>query len=334
MTQTIVHLVDDVTAGGVMRFLEHLQSLPDVSDGVQYQRIVIEPGRWSAPVLDAAMIVSHLSVSWKNLPMFLALRAKNPGTQIVHIEHSYTAAFMDQHVRYPTRFKTLLRTVYALFDRTIAVSKAQHAWMLENDLVTTRNSGVINPSTDLSPFLKLPIAKGPPRRIGVIGRLEEAKGLDILIQAFRTAAPHDASLSIYGSGGQHEKLFRMSEADPRIKFLGHADPVIAMANCDVIVMPSRREAFGLVALEARAAGRTVLVSGADGLADQAQEGAIQIGMAYSAWHSAMGRLDVLHDPDRLVIARRRAIETANRSLSAWKAMFNEVVVEEPLKLAS
>jgi len=334
MTRVILHLVDDLTAGGVMRFLEHLQSLPEFSNGVRHQHIMIQPGRWSAPTLDADMIVSHLAVSWRNLPMFLALRAKNAATQMIHIEHSYTASFVDQHVRYPARFKTLLRTVYALFDQTIAVSRAQQAWMLENDLVAAQNSDVINPSTDLSPFLKLGIASGPPRRIGAIGRLEEAKGMDILIQAFRTAAPYDASLSIYGTGGQRDDLVKLAGTDQRIKFFGHADPVIAMSQCDVIAMPSRREAYGLVALEARAAGRTVLVSGVDGLADQAQEGAIQIGTTYSSWHSAMGRLEVLHDDDRLRAAKQRAIDTAFQSQNSWKALFDGPLVAEPVKLVS
>ncbi|MEM9147411.1 MAG: glycosyltransferase [Pseudomonadota bacterium] len=334
MSRKIVHLVDDLTAGGVTRFLEHLAMLPELQAAFEQDYVEIRRGRWSAPVLEADVIVSHLSVSWKNLAMFLALRALNPNTPLIHIEHSYSPSFMEQKARNKTRLETVLRTVYALFDHVVAVSKAQQAWMLDRELVQEARCSAIHPLTDLQPFLRLQPASGVVTNLAVISRLEEEKGVDVLIQAFRMAAPDNIKLSVYGTGSAQRDLVELAGQDPRITFYGQSDPAIAMSEAQIIAVPSRRETFGLVALEGRAAGRTVLVSGADGLDDQVADGAVRIGADLSDWCRAMADLDALHDGDRVRFVRARALEAANRSRLAWTALFQHVAAPALQDLAS
>ena len=97
--------------------------------------MVVPRGRFSAPALDDDIIVSHLSVSWRNLPQLVALRARYADRTLIHVEHSYTAAFTGLKVRHRTRFFALLRTAYSLFDRLVAVSEAQGRWLAERGLV-------------------------------------------------------------------------------------------------------------------------------------------------------------------------------------------------------
>lgn len=334
MTQTILHLVDDLTPGGITRFLDHLETLPEVKGCYHQQRVAVGRGRWSAPRLSGDLIVSHLSISWRNLPMFLALRAKHPNTPMIHVEHTYTAGFMAQDVRHPTRFKTLLRTVFALFDHVVAVSSAQHAWFLQSDLLRDGHNSVINPSVDIAPFLDVKSTDLSAKRFGAIGRLEDPKGVDILLRAFRSSAPEGATLSIFGTGDAKPRLTALAGQDPRIHFKGHADPVAAIASCDVIVMPSRRESYGLVALEARAASRTVMVSGVDGLSDHVKDGAILVGSSVEDWQRAFANMADHQDPDRLRVARSRAIESARKSRNDWNALFQRFASTKVLQLAS
>lgn len=268
----IVHLVDDASPGGVVRFLSRLATAAELPE----QAIVpVKRGRWSAPDLDACVIVSHLSVSWRNLPMLMAIRAKYPGTPLIHVEHSYSPAFVDLHVRRQERFLTLLRVVYALFDKVVAVSETQAAWMRDKLLVPEHALASIPPVTDLSRFLSVPALSYPVRRFGGIGRLDPQKGFDVLIEAFKLSKGADLRLQIFGDGPDRERLYALAADDGRISFRGFVDPVAAMSECDAIAMPSRYEPFGLVALEGRAAGRLTMTSGVDGLADQAAEGAVR-----------------------------------------------------------
>lgn len=320
MKQTVLHLVDDLTPGGITRFLDHLETLPLLGRDWDQRRVVIQRGRWNAPSLNADIIISHLTISWRSLPMLLALRAKHPTTPILHVEHTYTAGFMALEVRHQHRFKTLLRAAFALFDHVVAVSNAQSAWLTKADLVREGCLSVINPSVELQPFLSLAPPSKAGLRLGVIGRLDAAKGTDIVIRAFRSSALEDATLSIFGGGAELNQLKSLAAGDHRIRFAGHTDPVLAMQSCDVIAMPSRRESYGLVALEARAAGRAVLVSGVDGLADHVSRGAVLVGLQESDWCRALARMSMLHQALDTDTQRTIAAEDSRCSGTQWRAL--------------
>lgn len=320
MTSRILHLLDDQTAGGVTRFVDCLLSEPEIVAGATHEIVPLRRNSWSAPAFDADLIVSHLTVSWRMLPMLLALRARNPRTRIVHVEHSYAAGFMDLEVRSKARFTTLLRTAYAMFETVVAVSAAQANWMLSEELVAPEALRVVPPMVDLAPFLALEPARHSPRRIAAIGRLEEIKGFDVLIRAFRATADADMELHIHGCGPARVELEMFASGDPRVRFHGFSDPVFALAHCDVVAVPSRRECYGLVAQEARAAGRLVLVSGADGLRDQVADGAVLVGQSFHDWCAAIENLAAMHSPERVAVARTRTIERVRTSVAAWRAL--------------
>ena len=102
------------------------------------------------------------------------------------------------------------------------------------------------------------------------GRHVPQKGLDLLIRAFalvRTELP-DAALRIGGDGEQTPALREL--AGPGVEFVGSLDRSGVqdlLARSRVAVVPSRLEPFGIVAVEAMAAGRGVVWSTNGGLAD-------------------------------------------------------------------
>ncbi len=99
--------------------------------------------------------------------------------------------------------------------------------------------------------------------IGMVGRLEEIKGPDVLLEAFaRLARAYPvAALAFIGEGSLKEDLRGRAKAlglSPRTHFLG-ARPDIPeiMAGLDVLVLPSRSEGLPFALLEGMAAGRAV-----------------------------------------------------------------------------
>lgn len=107
-----------------------------------------------------------------------------------------------------------------------------------------------------------------------VGRLIKIKGVDILIKALqiiKTSIP-DIHLYIAGEGPLRERLESLAvklNVDKNITFLGFvSDKKIQMlASTDVFVMPSRFESFGIVALEALAAGAPVVAANVGGIPD-------------------------------------------------------------------
>ena len=76
----------------------------------------------------------------------------------------------------------------------------------------------------------------------------------MLIRAVTEIRDASLRLEIFGTGAEEESLRALAKGDERITFHGHAiSPEAAMRAVDLVAMPSRWEAYGLVALEARAA---------------------------------------------------------------------------------
>ena len=98
-----------------------------------------------------------------------------------------------------------------------------------------------------------------------LGRLDVTqKGLDMLAEAYRRARPDALPLIVAGSGTRSEQ-HRLSKlvrpiAD-RVRLVGHvhgAHKAELLNGAAFMVMPSREESFGLVALEAMAHGKPVV----------------------------------------------------------------------------
>ncbi len=273
----ILHLVDDATAGGVMRVVDFIQNASGMAALGEHRVQHVKRGKIAARPFQADVIVSHLAISWRSLPAFIAMRAVNPGKQFVHIEHSYTKAFVALNVKNRRRFTTLLKVSFSLFDRVIAVSDGQADWIKFRGFCAPEKLETIQSCVDLTQFRNLPSSKGPIRTFGAIGRLDQQKGFDTLIAAFRACPDPDLRLHIYGEGDQKTTLRNLASGDDRIVFKGFIqDPVAAFAQVDAVVMPSRWEAYGLVAIEALSAGRPVICSDLDGLRDHKAGGAILV----------------------------------------------------------
>jgi phosphatidylinositol alpha-mannosyltransferase len=105
-----------------------------------------------------------------------------------------------------------------------------------------------------------------------IGRHEERKGLAVLLDALRHLPP-DVTVWVGGSGPQTEALRARHGGDPRILWLGRLsddDVAARMRGADVFCAPSLHgESFGIVLLEAMAAGAVVVASALDGYANVA-----------------------------------------------------------------
>lgn len=115
----------------------------------------------------------------------------------------------------------------------------------------------------------------PRPYIAGVGRLDHCKGFDLLIEAFARIAPDfpDLDLLIAGSGAAQADLQAQIDRlclSERIKLVGTLrNPALASfyKSAQIVATPSRRESFGIVALEALATGRCLVVSRIGGLVE-------------------------------------------------------------------
>jgi glycosyltransferase involved in cell wall biosynthesis len=107
------------------------------------------------------------------------------------------------------------------------------------------------------------------------GRLTRKKGFDLLLEAFAQseAIEEGIDLIIAGNGEEQNALVQQAKRlglERRVYFRGQASPqeVVRLLNgCLFVVVPSRSEPFGIVALEAVAAGKPLLATKTGGLAE-------------------------------------------------------------------
>jgi glycosyltransferase involved in cell wall biosynthesis len=105
------------------------------------------------------------------------------------------------------------------------------------------------------------------------GNVTRAKGIDLLLGAFRKLNVPDKALRIAGPTPEAGAL--PGPLPPRVMYLGKLsrDALFeAYARSDVLVLPSRGDGFGFVVAEAMAAGLPVIVSSAVGAKDLVVEG--------------------------------------------------------------
>ncbi len=155
----------------------------------------------------------------------------------------------------------------------------------------------------------------PPARprFAAIGRLIPIKGFDVLLEAFarlRAEIP-DVTLEIAGDGPLAAELRRA--APEGVQFLGHVGPVAEVYERNaVVVVPSRGEGFGMVALEAGERGRAAIVTEVGGLPEIVDDG--RTGIVVPPEDSAAlaaAMLQLATDPVRVAAlgaaARERAV---------------------------
>ena len=107
--------------------------------------------------------------------------------------------------------------------------------------------------------------------VGFVGRLAHEKGADLLLRALPNIVTRrpSARLWIIGEGeerSQLEALARTIGFTERVTFFGGREDAFKLHACfDITVVPSRREGFGLVALEALSLGKRVVATNVGGL---------------------------------------------------------------------
>jgi glycosyltransferase involved in cell wall biosynthesis len=116
-----------------------------------------------------------------------------------------------------------------------------------------------------------------PARIGSIGRLHANKGCDVLLDAaaILRGAGRAFELTIAGAGPDAAALRAQAErlgVAGQVRFPGWVDPEAALAGMDIFISASRVEPFGLVLIEAMAAGAPVVATDIDGPRDILQRG--------------------------------------------------------------
>jgi glycosyltransferase involved in cell wall biosynthesis len=208
--------------------------------------------------------------------------------------HTRDPRWLPRGYRRSTEARTSLRRA----DLTVTYSRAIDRHMAINGV---RRRAIV------PLFSTVPVARGSGhesrRRVLFAGRLVRPKGVDVLLRAARDV---DAEFVICGSGKRLDALRRLAArtgVQERIRFAGWLDPeqlARELAEASVVAVPSLwPEPFGLVGIEAYAAGRPVVASATGGVEDWLDHGRTGLSVpAGDVRALATALSELLDDPER------------------------------------
>lgn len=172
-------------------------------------------------------------------------------------------------------------------------------------------------------------ATGEVPRVLYIGGLIPRKRVDLALRASLELArttPHE--LHLIGAGPLRAELDNLAVDAPHIRFhgpVGRAEVLEELRRADVLVLPSRDEAAGLVLLEAQSCGVPVIVTGGDGKEEMLSDGETgtvvakdaepaEIARAVHSWlpDSPEGRAQIAERTRGFVVAERSVRVGAQR----------------------
>ena len=331
----VVEVLATGTSGGAQ---EHLYSLLTRIDRTRYEVSVVSLSAGSAvrklqregiPVLvvddpDDAMatatLAAHLAEVRADVVHAHMYRAETVATRAVMAlgEAGQRRPYLVATI-HSSRIRSIadqehLRELTPHMDRLIAVSRAIERKLVDEQRTQTPVSLIYN-GVDLDRYdhqepcctLAEEYGMEPGSQIvGVVARLEPEKGHPTLLEAWPLVlrAVPDVYLLIVGEGSRRDALeaqARELRIAHRVVFTGRRDDVPAVtAALDVAVLPSYREAQGMVILEAMALSRPVVASNVGGIPEMIEDG-------------VSGLLVPPHDPDELAAAIIRLLK--NHSLA-------------------
>ncbi|MEX7472546.1 glycosyltransferase family 4 protein [Mycobacterium adipatum] len=228
-------------------------------------------------------------------------------------------------------FQGMLRPLNEKIVGRIAVSDLARRWQMEalgSDAVEIPNG------VPVSEFASAPMLDGyprPGRSVLFLGRFDEPrKGMSVLLGALPrlVAAFPDVEVLVVGRGDEQQLANEAGDCAANLRFLGAVDDATkasALRSVDLYCAPNTGgESFGIVLVEAMAAGTAVVASDLDAFRRVLDNG-------------AAGRLVPVDDPDALATsliellgddqARKRYVAAGARAVQRydWSVVAGEIM---------
>jgi len=312
------HLPDYVVSGGKAVPIRYNGSVARLRFGPATHRKV---KKWLA---EGDFDVLHLHEP--NAPSLSMLALQAAEGPIVATFHTSTTKSLTLSV-----FQGILRPYHEKIVGRIAVSDLARRWQMEalgSDAVEIPNG------VDVASFASASRLDGYPRpgkSVLFLGRFDEPrKGMAVLLGALPSLVERypDIELLIVGRGDEDELREKAGDLADHLHFLGQADDATkasAMRSADVYCAPNiGGESFGIVLVEAMAAGTAVVASDLDAFRRVLVDGRAGLLVAVDDSAALAAGLIELLDDD---VARGRYIEAASEEVRRydWSVVAREIM---------
>lgn len=173
------------------------------------------------------------------------------------------------------------------------------------------------------------------KRILTVARLTQTKGIDTLLHAFAILLPErpNLELKVIGEGPcQHslQGLAKTLGVSTHVQFTGalpHDAVMKKMAQCDIFCLPSWREGFGIVYLEAGLFGKPVIACRDQGISDVITDHLNGLLVQPKSTEALVHALKHLLDNKDMAQSYGAALKNLVRSQYSWDTVAQKTLTE-------
>lgn len=299
----IVHVAETVF-GGVGAYLDEIGRYQAQSLGPQNVfYLVPEGGAAMLPSIDAAQIaefsyhgrtpagligfaraiaksvtrldpdIMHLHSTFAGVVGRITMTIRPHRAKLIYCPHGWAFGMETAHSR-KMLYAWCERLLAHATDTIIVNSAAERRLALHHGLPAGKLQTISNGVASVAPEAQAPLPV-PSLHLAFIGRHDRQKGLDILLDALSQPDCGHIHLHVVGKSVAEGTSPLIGRTLTNVTFhgwLSRAQIASLLQTMDAVAMPSRWEAFGLVAIEAMRAGVPVIASNKGGLPEIVRHG--------------------------------------------------------------
>lgn len=198
---------------------------------------------------------------WLPMVVWASFKALFMRKKLVRMPHGCNDPVKVRHHWHKKRFVAPIeRWIFRHAEKIVATCPEEEKWIRDFEPRVKKVEIVpLGGDATLAPLK--PLDASLPLRLLFVGRLHPLKGVEYLLEAM----PRDAQLVLVGKDdGEEDKLRKIAaERNLNVEFRGivsEEEKIAAYDWCDILVLPTLSENFGLVVAEALERGKRVITT--------------------------------------------------------------------------
>lgn len=224
-----------------------------------------------AVIEDVKPDIIHVHSTWAGLFVRLPYLFKKRKAKIIYQSHGW--AFLMDTSNYKKYIYALVERILSIpTDRIINISNYEQNQAIEYGLNKNKMIMIYNGVEDKinKSNLKLNWDKDKINLL-FVGRLDRQKGLDLFLDVYNKIKLENLHLYVIGTSVLDDSLPKSTKYVTYLGWIDNKDIDAYYQACDAVIMPSRWEGFGLVAIEAMKNSKAVIVSNRGALPELIKE---------------------------------------------------------------
>lgn len=216
--------------------------------------------------------IIHVHSTWAGLFVRLPYLFRKRKAKIIYQSHGW--AFLMDTSKYKKNVYALVERILSIpTDKIINISNYEQNQAIKYGFNKNKMIMIYNGVEDKvnKSNLKLNWDRNKINLL-FVGRLDKQKGLDLFLDVYNKMEMDNIHLYVIGTSVLDSSLPKDTEYVTYLGWVANKDIDVYYQACDAVIMPSRWEGFGLVAIEAMKNSKPVIVSNRGALPELVKNG--------------------------------------------------------------